>query len=77
MCKVDSIIKAEEKVNNKDRKFGSANEYFPCFLELDGKKIPMLFTDNEIQVAVDRAKINPEDISLEDAEKGFLGWLFG
>lgn len=77
MSTVDSTLKAAEMVPNKDRKFGSANEYFPCFFEKDGKKIPMLFTEHEVVTAMERAKKNPEDISEEDAEKGFLHWLFG
>jgi len=75
---IESVVKADELVSNKDRKFGSADEYFPCFLEKDGEKIPMLFTHSDIQVAVERAQKNPEDISTNDADEGgFFHRIFG
>lgn len=50
-------------VKNKERKFGSAEEY--VFLRIqteDGLESPLLFTANEIEIAFSRAKRNQEDL---------------
>lgn len=58
-----SKIYIEELVENKDRKFGSALEYYPTRIEdEDGQVFNALFTKNEIEVAMERAEANPEDI---------------
>lgn len=64
----------EESVDNQDRKFGSALEYFPCYVvDEDGNNIPALFTEDQIATAIQRAHRNPEDIP----EKSFLERIFG
>ena len=71
---MDSIIKVREKVNNVEPRFGSQKEYYPCNIECCGFSTPALFTKNQIDVAIDRAMRNPEDI-MED--KTFWDFLFG
>lgn len=58
---MESIIILEEKVDNKERKFGSNTEYFPCLI---GEE-KALFTENELKIAIERAKINMEDFEEE------------
>jgi len=48
-------------VKNKGRKFGSSAEYLYVRVFVDGKPQDLLFTDNEIIVAKERAAKNPED----------------
>jgi hypothetical protein len=42
--KMESNIILAEKVENKDRRFGSAIEYYPAMVETDGQESPALFT---------------------------------
>jgi hypothetical protein len=56
-----SEILTEEKVENKDRKFGSRLIYYPCVI--DGKKA--LFTENQLKIAIERGKKNTEDFEEE------------
>ena len=52
-----------QQVDNTQRRFGSTNKYNFIRVQLeDGKEVPLLFTDKEIQTALDRASKNPEDI---------------
>ncbi len=64
-----------EVVRNKDPKAGALDEYLRVTLE----KETLLFTKNEIEVARDRARKNPEDcFELEDAiQSDFLRTLVG
>lgn len=58
-----SIIKLSEKVDNTERKFGEALEYFPAEVVLeDGTETWAMFTQSEIDNAVKRAMKNKEDI---------------
>lgn len=61
-------------VDNKDRKFGSALSYIAVQVEdEDGSNERcILFTEDEINKAQERAKKNPEDLT----EKGFFTKLF-
>jgi len=60
-------------VENKDKKFGAAHEYYAVWVQnTKGKEYPLLFTERELRVAIDRAEKNPEDIPV----KGFLTDLF-
>jgi hypothetical protein len=75
---MDSVIYTEEVVENTERKFGSWSEqgYYPAFvIREDGTKQPALFTKNQIETAVVRAKKNPEDMPEE--EKNLWEKLFG
>lgn len=58
-----SALHASEVVANRNRRFGAATTYYPCrLIRADGSAAPMLFTDAELAVAVDRARTNAEDI---------------
>ena len=60
-------------VENKDKKFGAADEYYAVWVEnTKGKEFPLLFTERELNIAIDRAEKNPEDIP----KKGFFTDLF-
>ena len=59
----DSKILMHEVVNNTDRKFGEALEYFPVQIETkDGTETWAMFTESEIENAIKRAAKNKEDI---------------
>jgi len=67
-----SRIYEYDEVKNKDRKFGSALSYFPCyFQDMDGNMHPILFTEAEIEKAKERADKNPEDFTPDEYAK----WL--
>jgi len=73
---IKSKVVLGERVDNKDRKFGSVLEYYPVIIEdSDGVLFPALFTQNQIDEAIARAKVNPEDI--EGLTKGFWDTIFG
>ena len=77
MAKIESTIKLEEKVDNKERKFGASQDYFPVYITSENDEpIPALFTGNQLKVAIDRAKINEEDVPQQD-RGGFLSFIFG
>ena len=59
----DSVIRIDEKVENTERKFGEALEYFPVkIVNDDGSETWAMFTENEIINATERAMKNKEDI---------------
>jgi len=59
----DSKIYMHDVVNNTERKFGEALEYFPVEVEnKDGQEVWAMFTENEIENAIKRAEKNKEDI---------------
>ena len=75
MSKINSKIETSERVVNKERRFGSALEYFPAYVIDDtGKEIPVLFTKNQLNVAGKRAEKNMEDMP---EDKSWFDWLFG
>jgi hypothetical protein len=52
-----------EKVANKDQHVLAANEYYPArIVHRTGKTQDALFTIDQLQVAVLRAEVNPEDV---------------
>ena len=59
---IKSKILLNEKLNNKDKKFGAANEYYQAFIydESDTETFA-LFTKHEISQAIKRGNKNPED----------------
>lgn len=57
-----SIIHLSEKVPNRDRRFGSALEYYPCTIKTGPRVVPALFTPAQISEAISRAANNPEDM---------------
>jgi hypothetical protein len=77
MAKIEGELKTNEKVSNKERRFGESIDYFPVYITTDGDEpVPALFTGNQIKVAIDRAKKNMEDMPSKD-EGGFLFGIFG
>jgi hypothetical protein len=72
---INSKIETSERVTNKERRFGSNLEYFPCIVVDDsGKQIDALFTRNQLEVAAKRAEKNKEDMP---ADSSWFDWLFG
>ena len=68
-----SKIYLTELVENKERRFGSVLRYYPTRVELvDGVVHNALFTKNELDVAMERAESNSEDIP----KKTFLELIF-
>lgn len=67
------------KVANKGKKWNENSSYYPIQVELeDGNTVWLMFTHNQLRVAYDRAKRNPEDIpSSEAQEESLIGKLFG
>ncbi len=60
---MDSRLLLEEKVKNRDRRFGSCLEYYPTKVIMpSGEEKPALFTRDQIKDALDRAARNPEDV---------------
>ena len=52
-----------QKVDNREKKPSAADVYNHIRVQLDdGTEVHMLFTDNEMRRAIDRAKKNPEDL---------------
>lgn len=74
---VKSKIILSELVENKDRKFGAAQEYYPAIIEYpDGGHAPVLFTSADIDKARKRAVDNPEDCDMEK-HTSFIARIFG
>jgi hypothetical protein len=60
---IDSMIRMDEVVENKDHRFGQTTQYYPALIQMeDGKEVPALFTRHQIMEAIERAKANPEDL---------------
>ena len=70
-------INETEMVDNQDRRFGSwAGKYYLAMLVgEDGNERPLLLTESQIQVALERAAKNPEDIQSKPC--GFWDRLIG
>jgi hypothetical protein len=59
-----------QRVENKDRRFGSADSY----LHIQHEGIDYLFTDAEVEKAIERAQRNKEDLPVQGANlKGCFG----
>lgn len=82
---IDSRIVLSEKIVNTERKFGANEAYYPAFMsKTDDREggVALLFTENELKVAAERAAANPEDVEMlvEAGDEGFitrLSNLFG
>jgi len=62
-----------ERKENKDRIFGSAKNYIPCYINDEyGNMKQALFTDIEIKKALERGNKNPEDF---ESQSFFESWL--
>jgi acyl-ACP thioesterase len=70
---MESVIRLDEVVENKERKFGSNLQYFPVkVIDIDGNEHNALFTADQIEIATKRADENPED--MPEDKKGW--WPF-
>jgi aconitase A len=73
---IESKLFLNEKVENQDRKFGSALEYQPLYVVMaDGSEVPAMFTIDAIEEAIERAARNPEDMPEKEG-KSFFERLF-
>lgn len=72
--KIISVIKKSEVVNNKNPNSPVADlKYYPCYI-IDNKDVSAaLFTEEQISIAIDRAKKNLEDIPKR---KGFFASVY-
>lgn len=71
---VQSIILLKEEVVNLEKHQLANPSYFPCYVQKkDDSKVPALFTQREIELAVDRAKKNMED--LGEASEEEISWV--
>lgn len=57
-----SRIFASERQANTGRKFGAGTSYYCAHFDDSGTLRPLLFTEDQINVAIDRALTNPEDV---------------
>lgn len=72
---IESKIDMSEEVLNKDRTFGSNTCYYPAYIVIsEGKEVPALFTMAQLNIAMERANRNPEDMPKESGN--FFSWLF-
>ena len=68
-----SKIYLNEMVDNKERRFGSATDYYPIkVVTTNGDIKYALFTINQIEEAIERASYNEEDLP----EKSFYEIIF-
>lgn len=65
-----SNISIKDAVPNKDRKFGSAQVYYPTLVHLEYRTHRALFTESQIMDAIARAEKNPEDWPRPVAKPG-------
>ena len=69
-----SKIILEEMVDNKERKFGSTDKYYPAHvIDEDGIENPALFTQDQIATAIQRALRNPEDMPEDTIWESIFG----
>jgi hypothetical protein len=59
---IRSEVYLSDVIPNKNRRFGAALKYYPAFAVLGNKKIPMLFTLDQIRTAIKRGMKNYEDV---------------
>lgn len=71
---VHSRIYASERRANSERKFGSGASYYVAHMDDAGTLRPLLFTEDQIAVALERANNNPEDVAPA-ARLPFSTWL--
>lgn len=62
-----SKIYIDERVVNKDRKFGEAKHYYPCrIVGIHGTELDAAFTRNVLEEAIERGNKNKEDFVDND-----------
>jgi hypothetical protein len=65
---MDSKIYLNDVVDNKERKFGANPQYVCCEVVFeDGRTLPSMFTFSNIEIAIDRANKNKEDIPKHES----------
>ena len=69
-----SVICLSDAVENRERRFGAGNEYFPVRLE-GFTHAEALFTMDQIMVAMRRAEKNPEDVPPRTRRERLAAWL--
>jgi len=70
---MDSKILLKEAVHNSERRFGSTNIYYPVkVITANGDEVNALFTEDQIDIAAERATRNPEDIPEDQSFWDFL-----
>ena len=63
-----SKIYLADVVQNTERKFGSNGSYVYCDIEFeDGRILPAMFTFSNVEIAIDRANKNKEDIPKNES----------
>lgn len=65
-----------KKQENKDRKPTEALSYYAGKIEIDGKEVCVLFTENELKRPTERAKNQPEEFEA-DLNVGIFSTIFG
>lgn len=55
------MIDLDQPLTNEVRRFGSASMYYGATVSSGGKRIPALFTRDQVDEAIRRAELNPED----------------
>lgn len=50
------------KVPNRFKKFNENEYYYSSWIKVNGKTVPVMFTQDQIDSATSRAKRNPEDV---------------
>lgn len=73
-----SRLYVADQVLNDARRFGSARHYLPAVIvAVDGTRQPALFTKDQINTAIARAQVNPEDFPPPGFWTRFWRRLFG
>lgn len=76
-----SRIYLDEKVPNKDRRFGQATEYFPVTVVTGKRRRIALLTGAQLAEGMTRYEANTEDVSppsrWQRMASSFRRWLFG
>lgn len=73
---IRSQIIMGEAVENTDRRFGSAQRYYPAYIRRAGQWEPAFFSYDQLNDAILRAKNNPEDVAPRSSIfTRFIQWL--
>lgn len=72
---MSSRIGLAEMVENKDRRFGAAMEYYPARIITGGRTRTALFTARQISEALARYEANPEDVPNPSMWERGKAWL--
>lgn len=70
-----SRLDLSEKVENKDRRFGAALEYYPARIITGGRTRTALFTARQISEALARYDANQEDVTGPSMWERVKAWF--